>query len=181
VFWVDVDSPSTAKNGFLTIAKTLESPAQDIKDVLILLANEKRPWLLVLDNADDPVFNYATYFPSGDRGAVLMTSRVHDCKSFSTIKAEDLEGLDLEHSVELLLKATRIEETLWPSQRADAEAIVGLLGSHTLALIQAGSYIAKGFSSLDQYPKKFADHRKRLLRHFPRQEHSRYKGCIRHF
>jgi hypothetical protein len=58
VFWVDVGSRSTAENGFLVVAKTLGSTAETIDEVRLLLANEKRRWLLVLDNADDPGFDY---------------------------------------------------------------------------------------------------------------------------
>jgi hypothetical protein len=70
---------------------------------LQVLANTKQTWLLILDNADDPNFDYQVYFPSGTHGAVLMTSRVAECKRYSLDAFEALEGLEDEDSKELLL------------------------------------------------------------------------------
>ena len=39
------------------------------------LANTQQDWLLVFDNADDPELDLAPYFPAGDRGDVIITSR----------------------------------------------------------------------------------------------------------
>ncbi|KAF2875101.1 acyl transferase/acyl hydrolase/lysophospholipase [Massariosphaeria phaeospora] len=175
VFWVDVGSPSTAKNSFFGIAKALGSSAESVEESLQALASTKDRWLLVLDNADDPEVDYAAYIPSGNQGAVIVTSRVHECSQHSTLPAEALEGLDEEHSTQLLLKAARMPEEFWQSCEKQAQAIVALLGSHTLALIQAGTYIAEGYCQLDQYAEKYKRLRKRLLRHYPKQQQSRYQ------
>ncbi|KAF2274187.1 FabD/lysophospholipase-like protein [Westerdykella ornata] len=175
VFWVDVSSPSTAKNGFLAIAKALGSSAESIDESLQALANIKERWLLVLDNADDPAFDYAAYTPSGTQGAVIITSRVPECSQYSTLPAEALEGLEEEHSMQLLLKAARVPEASWQSCKEQAKAIVELLGSHTLALIQAGAYIAEGYYRLDQYCAKYKRLHERLLKHYPKQQQSRYR------
>lgn len=167
VFWVDVSSPSTAKTDFIAIAKALGSSAEVIDASLQALANSKKSWLLVLDNADDPDFDYQVYLPSGTRGAVMITSRVPDCVRHSTVGSEALVGLDLEHSTQLLLKAALIPEESWPSYDQQAKNVVLLLGSHTLALIQAGAYIARGHRSLEQYPEEYQRQRKRLLKYHP--------------
>ncbi|KAF2008358.1 hypothetical protein BU24DRAFT_137851 [Aaosphaeria arxii CBS 175.79] len=175
VFWVDVGSHATAKNGFLAIAKALGSPANGIEDSLLALASTQRQWLLILDNADDPKFDYSQYIPSGIEGAVIITSRIRQCSHYSTVLAELLDALDVQHSVQLLLKAARVPED--QRQRCDkpAQDIVRLLGSHTLALIQAGAYIAEGYCLLDEYPAKYQRQRKRLLEHSSDQEQSRYR------
>jgi hypothetical protein len=175
VFWVDVGSPSTAKNGFLAVAKALGSSVESVEESLQALGSTKNRWLLILDNADDPKFDYATYIPSGNQGAVLVTSRVLECSQYSTVPAEALEGLDEEHSTQLLLKAARMPEESRQSCEEQAQAIVALLGSHTLALIQAGAYIAEGYCRLDQYADKYNRLRKRLLKHYPKQQQSRYQ------
>ncbi|KFY66945.1 hypothetical protein V496_01838, partial [Pseudogymnoascus sp. VKM F-4515 (FW-2607)] len=174
VFWVDVGSPSTAENGFITVAKALGSSFENINDSLQALANEKRSWLLILDNADDPRFDYKEYIPSGAQGAVIITSRLSGCSRYSTIEPEALEGLDLKHSTELLLKAAKIPEESWLSCGQQAKDVVRLLGSHTLALILAGAYIAEGYCQLDQYHDKYQKQRKRFLQYHPDQEQSRY-------
>ncbi|KAF2795537.1 hypothetical protein K505DRAFT_239679, partial [Melanomma pulvis-pyrius CBS 109.77] len=181
VFWVDVDNQSTAKNGFVAVAKALGSSAESIDESLQALASTNRRWLLVLDNADDPGFDYAAYIPSGSRGAILMTSRIPQCSQYSTVGAVALEGLDVEQSSQLLLKAAHVPETAWPSYRAQVQDIIQLLGSHTLALIQAGAYIAEGYCRLDQYPEKFRQQRVQLLKHHPGQEQSRYRDVYATF
>jgi hypothetical protein len=177
VFWVDVGSPSTAKNGFLATAKALGSSAESVEESLQALANTKERWLLVLDNADDPAFNYAAYIPSGTQGTVMMTSRVPACRQYSKLPAEALEGLEDEHSTQLLLKAARVSEANLQTceEQAQAKAIVKLLGSHTLALIQAGAYIAEGCCRLDKYAEQYKQVRKQLLEYYPEQQHSRYQ------
>jgi tetratricopeptide (TPR) repeat protein len=175
VFWVDVGNPSTARNGFLAVAKTLGSSAESVEESLQALASTKDRWLLILDNADDPEVDYAAYIPSGNQGVVIVTSRVPECSQYSTLPAEVLEGLNEKHSTQLLLKAARMPEASWESCKEHAQAIVQLLGSHTLALIQAGAYIAERHCRLEEYADKYEQLRERLLKHYPKQQQSRYR------
>jgi tetratricopeptide (TPR) repeat protein len=154
---------------------------QTIKESLQVLANSRRRWLLVLDNADDATFDYSVYLPSGNRGAVIMTSRVPECRKYSTLEPEALEGLELLHSTQLLLKAARLPEDSWSLHTVHAQEIVQLLGSHTLALIQAGAYIAEGYCRLAQYAERFRRQRRQLLEHHPDQEKSRYQNVYATF
>jgi tetratricopeptide (TPR) repeat protein len=181
VFWVDVGSEPSARSGFVAIAKALSSPAETIDEVLHVLASTRDRWLLILDNADDPQLDYAAYIPSGNRGAILMTSRVPECQQYSTIAPEVLETLDRTQSVQLLLKAARIPEVSWSTHTAHANEIVNLLASHTLALIQAGAYVAGGYCSLQEYPKKLLQQRESLLKHHPNQQQSRYRNVYSTF
>ncbi|CAG8975362.1 hypothetical protein HYALB_00005692 [Hymenoscyphus albidus] len=175
VFWVDVDTSSTARNGFLSIARALEKPAESVEDVCSILANIKQTWLLVLDNADDPKFDYQTYFPSGSYGSLIMTSRIPSCGSqYNNVGWEMLDSLDDKHAVTLLLKAARIREDEWAACQQAATDVTKCLGSHTLAVIQAGAYIAKDHKRLDRYPAIFQAQRKRLLISRPDQANSRY-------
>jgi hypothetical protein len=103
-----------------------------------------------------------------------MTSRIPDCKRYSLDANEALEGLVDKDSKELLLKAADIPKDSWPSYNDQAEKVVDLLGSHTLALIHAGAYIAKGHCQLYEYPKVYERQRERLLKYRPEQAQSRY-------
>jgi tetratricopeptide (TPR) repeat protein/AraC-like DNA-binding protein len=180
VFWVDVGKTSTAMRDFVTIAKILGHSIESIleelrvREALRVLENTKQTWLLILDNADYPGYDYQEYFPSGTQGAVLMTSRVSECKQYSPDAYKALEGLGDKDSKELLLKAADIPEKSWPAHSNQAEKVVQLLGSHTLALIQAGAYIAQGHCQLHQYPKEYQRQRERLLKYKPKQAQSRY-------
>ena len=174
MFWVDVGKASTAKSEFINIAKQLGHSTESVPNALQVLASSKQTWLLILDNADDPNFDYQVYFPSGTHGAVLMTSRVPECKRYSPDANEALEGLRDEDSKELLLKAAEIPQESWLSYHDQAKEVVQLLGSHTLALIQAGAYIARGHCQLHEYPRVYQRQRKQLLKFQPKQAKSRY-------
>jgi tetratricopeptide (TPR) repeat protein len=165
---------STAESDFIAIAKLLGHSVENIPDTLQVLASTKKAWLLILDNADDPNFDYQIYFPSGTHGAVLMTSRVPECKEYSPEQFEALEGLGNEDSKELLFKAANIPKESWLSYNDQAETVIQLLGSHTLALIQAGAYISKGYCQLHQYSAVYQRQRKRLMQFRPKQAQSRY-------
>jgi tetratricopeptide (TPR) repeat protein len=139
-----------------------------------VLASVNRSWLLILDNADDPNFDYQVYFPPGNLGVVLMTSRNPECHRFATIGFEVLEGLDEEDARTLLLRAAAIHLDQWPLCEEHARAVTDTLGSHPLALIQAGSYVARGHCTLQQYPQVHQRYCQRLLQYYPKQAQSRY-------
>ncbi len=76
-----------------------------------------------------------------------MTSRVSNCSQCQTIGSETLAGLNKKKCVQLLLKVAEIPLSSWPSHERAAEIVVGDLSSHSLAVIQAGAYIARGHCS----------------------------------
>ncbi|KAI5918461.1 P-loop containing nucleoside triphosphate hydrolase protein [Camillea tinctor] len=151
VFWVDVISDSTAQAGFSTIAKMLRSNEAEIDEAGRLLSNvdPKRHWLLILDNADNPEFDYQKYCPSGTRGTVLITSRNRLCNRYETVGYEDLSSLKNKDWIHLLLKAAQLAEES-PKVNSDAEMAIDTLGSHKLAILQAGAYIAQGMCGLSE-------------------------------
>ena len=174
IFWIDVSKPEIAKSEFIFIAKLLGTEASSVEQACMLLSNTKKPCLLILDNADDPHFDYHVYLPSGMPGSIVITSRVADCNQYSTSLWEPLTNLDPEDSRALLLKAARIPEEHWDENEEAAERVTLLLGSHTLALIQAGAYITRRHGSLKDFPKTFQQQRRRLLEFRPLQAQSRY-------
>ncbi|KAH7374180.1 hypothetical protein BKA64DRAFT_714983 [Cadophora sp. MPI-SDFR-AT-0126] len=174
IFWVDVDKPSAAERDFIAIAKLLGHTVESVLEALQLLATTHQKWLLILDNADNPDFDYQVYFPPGNHGAVLLTSRVVECRRYSPNAFVALEGLDDQDSKDLLLKAAEVDPRSWPDHDDQAKRVVNLLGSHTLALLQAGAYVSQGHCLLEQYPKVYQRQRQRLLQYRPTQAQSRY-------
>ena len=181
MFWVDMDNPTTAKRDFIAVAKLLGRSAETVPEALQVLATTERSWLLILDNADDPDFDYQVYFPPGYRGAVLMTSRIAECRRYSPDAFEALEGLKGEDSRHLLLKAAEAPQESWPTYDSQAKEVVALLGSHTLALIQAGAYVSQGHCQLDQYSKIYQKQQQQLLKYQPTQAQSRYRDVYATF
>jgi predicted RNA-binding protein YlxR (DUF448 family) len=104
-----------------------------------------------------------------------MTSRNSDCCQYATLGSENLEGLDPEEAVCLLLRTAKVLSDQWHVRHVQARVETDLLGSHPLALIQAGSYVGRGHYILRQYHQVFQRQRKRLLQFHPQQARSRYE------
>ncbi len=49
---------ATAESDFIAIAKRLGYSAESVPDALEVPTNNEQSWLLILDNADDPNFDY---------------------------------------------------------------------------------------------------------------------------
>ncbi|KAL0253230.1 hypothetical protein SLS55_010202 [Diplodia seriata] len=178
IFWVDVSDFASAEADFKKIADQIHPgrPHQTLGEALSVLAEvdvNTHPWLLILDNADESG-DYARFFPSASGGSILMTSRDSACAVHETIGSHELMLISVEESVELLFKAAQLRKQDWDSYRPQAMAITGLLGSHTLALIQAGALLSQDIRNWDQYPKIFDDNRQHLLTTSPRQAQSKY-------
>jgi hypothetical protein len=173
VFWVDVSSTTLAKTDFLSIADRMHTPAETVDQVLGVLANTIQPWLLVLDNADDLSFDYQQYIPSGNRG-VLMTTWNKTCHKFSTLEPIMLDHLSYTDAKKLLFDTCGTPDEL--RQRLDSAAtkVLNLLDCHTLAVIQAGSFIQNGFATLEKYPKEYNRHRETVMSYHDSQSQSRY-------
>lgn len=161
IFWVDVSSESSARSGFLAIAAKLNSLAKSIDEVCLLLANETRNWLLILDNADHEGTDFTQYFPSGNRGAILMTSRLLDCHRYG--RTREVDCLDEKDCLSLRFKEAHIPEESQATNEEAAKKVIEVLGAHTLAIIQAGAVIAHEECSLSQYPELYRRNRRRYL------------------
>jgi tetratricopeptide (TPR) repeat protein len=181
VFWIDVSTTDLAERSFLDVAQKLAIPAQTWEDARLGIANFPHPWLLVLDNADDPEVDYQDYFPGGRRGVVMLTSRNDECQQYATAKSIALEGLDDGEARDLLLKAAGVPQDQYGVFGEDAAMVAELLQFHPLALIQAGAYVARGHCTLAEYPHVYERQRQRLLTFRPSQARSRYRDVYATF
>jgi len=172
--WIDISTTDMAERAFLAAARQLSIPAQDWEDARNGIASLQQPWLLVLDNADDPEVDYQNYFPEGRYGVVIMTTRNNECQQYGTDKTIALQGLAIDEARDLLLKAARIHADQQQRYTEDATVVAGLLQSHPLALIQAGAYVSRGHCTLADYPLVYEKQRRRLLAYRPAQARSRY-------
>lgn len=174
IFWVDVRTSSSAESAFLNIGERLQIPTHKWEDALQGIAGLKEPWLLVLDNADDSSVDYQQYYPPGSSGVVVITSRNIECRHYATAKWIHLEGLTAAEARLLLLRTAHIPLGKQHELEIDVQTVARLLQSHPLALIQAGSYMARGHCTFKEYPRVYQRQRKRLLTFRPSQARSRY-------
>ena len=148
--------------------------APSVASVKSWLASNSQRWLVIIDNADDAERDYSEYIPSSMSGDILFTTRVSECETYNTIGSEKLEDLEPGLARELLYRATNITKSQWKEKEEAAMAIVKILKSHTLTIIQAGAFIKKGLCSLEQYPTVFKQQQGKLLKFHAKQNLSTY-------
>ena len=119
--------------------------------------------MIVFDNADDPLPDeVARFFPSGNRGNILITSRNRSMGRIvlleNSIEFKEMEELD---AVSLLLKASCLNPL--GEHLEAARRIVIELGCIPLAVDHAGAYIEAGKCNINTYLKQFSLHCQALM------------------
>lgn len=162
IFWINAGSDELAKQTFQDIAK-IGGVADNISAAKHWLSNLKYRWLLIIDNADNPQIKLDQYFPEGERGHVLLTTRIPAHRDYGTVGSQffNFQGLDQNDGKDLLKAASK---PLPPDSLTEklATSITQALGSLPLALIHAGKAIKKGLCKLDDYLRYHKIERQRV-------------------
>ncbi len=164
VFWLDGRSVATAEQGIIDIGRQCGIAEPSSTTVKSWLACKSQRWLLIIDNADNRHIDYSEYMPSSKNGDILLTTRNPESAAYQTVGSERLGGLGPELARELLLKASFSPESRWKEKEEAAVAVIEILGSHTLAIIQAGAFVRQKLCSLEEYPTIFRQQKQQLLR-----------------
>lgn len=164
VFWLDGSNVSTAEQGIIDIGRQCGITEPNTTTVKSWLACRSQRWLLIIDNADNPTVDYSDYMPSSKRGDILLTTRNPDYVAYQTAGSELLRDLEIELAQELLFKATSIPESRWKEKGKAAVTVIETLGSHTLAIVQAGAFVRRKLCSLEEYPMFFQQQKEQLLK-----------------
>lgn len=130
------------------------------------LSGQQRPWLLLIDNADNPDIDVTRYFPGGERGVILMTTRNPSNKTHGTVGSRfyHFEKLETDEASDLLLKAADLPSPWEQQTRLSAGRIAEALGFLPLALIHAGKAIMDGLCSLGNYLEFYGRSWRRIRR-----------------
>lgn len=177
IFWVDASSVENAERAFAELAR-LGGMGDTFAKGMYWLIGRDVPWLLIIDNADDPSIDYSRFFPPGERWHILITSRLQDCKVHATIGFSEFTDLEQEDAITLLLKAACVEDPMDQKVRELARPIAETLGHLPLALTQAGAFIRQGVCSLKNYLDLFWSHRKQILSNRSIQGTDQYRYTI---
>ena len=153
VWWVPAEQQELINPAFAELASRLERPvgdniigaAQAAREALRLGTPYAR-WLLIFDNADDPV-DIKAYFPAGP-GHILVTSRN---PRWSTA-AEPVE-IDVFARQESLDHLQRRVPSLTDKE---ANQVAEALGDLPLAVEQAGAWLAETGTSASDYVRQLA-------------------------
>ena len=130
------------------------------------LAQTSEPWLVVLDNANDPDMDLSMFIPISGNGHILITSRNPGAKLYNTVGCLDFKGMDPEEAITLLLRLAYPDKELHDTTkdyRVQAGIIASELGYLALALKQAAYTIRTGLRPLEVYLISLLGCRKELL------------------
>jgi hypothetical protein len=134
----------------------------------------EQPWLLIFDNADDPLI-VEPYLPYSGPGSILLTTRAHAAGALAAPLS--VETLSVPEGIALLLKRAGRTATMSEAEREAARQIVQALAAFPLALDQAGAYIEESGCSFADYLQLFRTRRATLLARRGRQA-SRYPDSV---
>ncbi len=153
IIWVNSESETTITSSYSEIARLLNLPEKDDKELGVVVAAVKtwlethNEWLLIYDNADKPEI-IKEYQPRSGQGQTLLTSRA---SAFGNLaKALEVTEMAEDEAIDFLLKRANIEEPT-DDQHRTAKDISNELGLLPLAVDQAGAFVEKTRCSLDDY------------------------------
>ncbi|KAG8528219.1 uncharacterized protein KY384_007136 [Bacidia gigantensis] len=161
VFWIDATSSETAKHSFSMIGKMggMEGTESAGKH---WLSSAEEPWLLIINNADDPTLELATLFPEGERGLVLVTTRNPFLRVHGSAGSKEFRGLEEKDAIHLLLRAADAPKPWDYNMENLGQKIADTLGYLALALVQAGALILQRMCSMHNYLEYYQEYRQRV-------------------
>ncbi|KAG8777650.1 hypothetical protein FRC12_000275 [Ceratobasidium sp. 428] len=121
------------------------------------LESSSQPWLLVVDNADDPDLELQRFIPRGSYGSVLITTRLRILALLGRGPGSDCSvgQMESEDAIELLLTKARMKDDVVSSDDMESAAkLVENLGFLALAIVHAGAYIFCSKTSIAKYRKQ---------------------------
>ena len=147
----------------MNIAKTAgKDPPSDVA-AKNWLSNTKNPWLLIIDNADKLERPLDLYFPQGERGCILITTRNFELAQHGTCgdRYYHFSSLEEDEANNLFLRAAE-EPSPWTIMINEMAArITKALGFLPLALVHAGRAILGGVR-MEDYLTSYDKHFDRL-------------------
>lgn len=166
VFWIDASSEENAENSFASLGQQMGKGAT-FTGGMYWLSKCTNPWLLVIDNADDPEMDVSKYFPVGGSGHILITTRNPGAEIYATAGHLRFSGLEPEDALSLLLKTAFPKDESPPSPKSDnrrtAQKITSELGYLALAIANAGTSIRRNIYTLEMYLRHYLGYRKEMI------------------
>jgi hypothetical protein len=166
IFFTDASTSENLENGIVFMARSLGSDCKSIEEAKRFLIDSFQhfgPWLLVLDNVDDPEIDVGLLLPLCDHGYVILTTRNPALEALSPKAYILLDVMDNAEAIEVLLKTIFTSQThIANDSRRKASAIVKELGNLPVAIVQAGSFIRQR-KCFDRYLSYLQNNRSKVL------------------
>jgi hypothetical protein len=153
IFWLDASTEDALRKDLIGISnvvkrrvdQTFESPEDRISFALQTIEGWNRPWLLILDNYDNPhgFKNLNEYMPQSSQGSILITSRNTNLARLGAVL--EVPAMSKKEALLLLYdRAGGADKFL--GEEEQAMVVVELLDYLPLAIDQAGAYIRRRVS-----------------------------------
>jgi len=200
VFWVQATDSTTFHSSYREIAQKLGIPGVEDDKALIeqLVLKEledlPKPWLLLVDNADnyemlskadDRIASRALldFLPNSGNGAILFTTRDNKAATnFAEANVIRVEEMNRAESIELLKNSVQVKKHNLLDDKASTNELLDLLCDLPLAIKQGAAYINMNSTPISKYlslcqgsdediieilSKKFDDRRRYKSHHNP--------------
>ncbi|MBM2615737.1 tetratricopeptide repeat protein [Actinoplanes sp. LDG1-06] len=166
VWWVPAAEQGQARAALASLAERLDLPRRaDLHQTALAtvdaLEESRLRWLLIFDNADDPVALAEMLPPGGD---VVITTRGLGWSQTGNVLEVDV--FDRRESIELLLQRGR------GISQAEADLLATRLGDLPLALEQVAAVQSETGMSVTEYLRLFGEHMSDLLGTQPQDGHA---------
>jgi tetratricopeptide (TPR) repeat protein len=155
LLWAVAESRESLISDFMAIAGVLHLPEVNAQDQTFVVKAVKRwletnsDWLLILDNADDPVI-IGEFLPENSNGHLLLTSRAQVFDALGILNPIELEEMAPVDARDFLLRRTGRHD-LEKDEAHAVERLAQELDYLPLALEQAGAYIKELRSTFEDY------------------------------
>ncbi|KIL65415.1 hypothetical protein M378DRAFT_76975, partial [Amanita muscaria Koide BX008] len=162
IFWVDASSEHTIDLCLGQIAQKYKVDSTPSAESALEWIADRNDWLMVFDNADGGYQVVEKFFPPGNGGRILITSRNKTLARITSGACLEVTEMGEEEAVTLLLKSAMIDNDSVNVALA-AQKLVAALGCIPLAIDQAGAYMLSCGHGLDNYLVLFMEHRAKLM------------------
>jgi hypothetical protein len=155
IFWVDGRSHGDFKQSYSQNVAKVAGVDLNVAAALRWLTDleTEKPWLLIVDNADDPSIDLQEYLPSGNRGHILITTRYNPHRALGNVGQGSFIFHELLHeeAEHLLLSAAGQSQPYDTIVIKTATRISHALGYLALAIAVAGASIRSNYCSFNEY------------------------------
>ena len=161
--WITASSEEAILMSFAALAELLPAFASTgetdqrklVAAVIRWLEQCPRPWLLIVDNADD-LSLVQPYLPLHGNGSILLTTRASAVGWLAP--SVEVDAMGIMEGVELLLRRAQRFAGASDEEINEASNLVVALAQFPLALDQAGAYIEETGCSLADYLQLYQTH-----------------------
>lgn len=157
VLWIDASSKTAIERSYREIAYdqglVVPDDADPLYAVVQFLAASKQPWLLIFDNADDTTLHLNPFFPINSKGLILISSRNTEVRNYATLGHEEIGCMPPDEACNLFTTTLKKYDPSNKISKDHSFRVVEAVGFLTVAILQAGTHIGKGYCTAVEYPK----------------------------